>query len=152
MAWSYDANDLDTTTTSGRLNSVRLLIGDTDTNDQQVQDEEVTFALAENANNVYLAASWLCRTISSQYARRVDVQLDGALQAKYSQLSQQYYKLAERLEYQGKKTNATLGVKAGGISISQIESVRENTDRITPSFRGDRFRNPPNYRDEVDYD
>lgn len=152
MAWSYDATDLDTATSSGRLNSVRLLIGDTDTNDQQVQDEEVTFALSENSNNVYLAASWLARTISSQYARKVDVQLDGALSAKYSQLSQQYYKLAERLEYQGKKANATLGVKAGGISIASVESVRQNTDRILPAFRGDRFRNPPNYRDEVDYD
>jgi hypothetical protein len=37
MAWSYDETDLGTTTASGRLNSVRLLLGDTDTNDQQVQ-------------------------------------------------------------------------------------------------------------------
>jgi hypothetical protein len=30
MAWSYDPTDLDTTTASGRLNTVRLLIGDTE--------------------------------------------------------------------------------------------------------------------------
>ena len=30
MAWSYDPTDLDTTTASGRLNTVRLLVGDTD--------------------------------------------------------------------------------------------------------------------------
>ena len=47
MAWSYDATDLGTSTASGRLNSVRLLVGDTDTNDQQVQNEEITFALAQ---------------------------------------------------------------------------------------------------------
>lgn len=152
MAWSYDETNLSTTTTFGRVNSVRLLLGDTDSGDQQVQNEEVEFALAQVSNNIYLAASWLARSISSLYARKVDVQLDGALSAKYSQLSQQYHKLSERLEYQGKKANATLGIKAGGISITNVESIRQNTDRIMPAFRGDRFRNPPNYRDEVDYD
>ena len=49
MAWSYDATDLGTGTVSGRLNSVRLLVGDTDTNDQQVQNEEVIFALAQTS-------------------------------------------------------------------------------------------------------
>lgn len=152
MAWSYDETNLNTTTTFGRINSVRLLLGDTDSGDQQVQNEEVEFALAQVSNNIYLAASWLARSISSLYARKVDVQLDGALSAKYSQLSQQYHKLSERLEHQGKKANATLGIKAGGISITNVESIRQNTDRIMPAFRGDRFRNPPNYRDEVDYD
>ena len=47
MAWSYDPTDLNTTTASGRLNTVRLLVGDTDTTDQQVQNEEVTFSLTE---------------------------------------------------------------------------------------------------------
>jgi hypothetical protein len=47
MAWSYDPTDLDNTTASGRLNIVRLLVGDTDTVDQQVQNEEITFGLSE---------------------------------------------------------------------------------------------------------
>ena len=33
MAWNYDETDLTTDTASGRVNSVRLLVGDTDTND-----------------------------------------------------------------------------------------------------------------------
>ena len=45
MAWSYSVADLNTTTSSGRLNTVRLLVGDTDTSDQLVQNEEITFAL-----------------------------------------------------------------------------------------------------------
>ena len=43
MAWTYDETDLDKTTTSGRLNVVRLLIGDTDTNDQLVKNERDHF-------------------------------------------------------------------------------------------------------------
>ena len=145
MAWSYDPTDLDTGTSSGRLNSVRLLIGDTDVADQQVQNEEITFALTESNNNIYAAASWAARTIASKYSRRVNTQLDGALSADYSDLAQQYYKLAEDLEYRGKTNGATLGVAAGGLTISDIQAVRSNTNRVEGSFRRDRFRNPPGY-------
>jgi hypothetical protein len=145
MAWSYNASDLDTTTASGRLNTVRLLLGDTDTNDQQVQNEEVTFALAQANDNVYFAAAWLARTVAAQYARKVNTSLDGALSADYSDLQKQYLGMAETLEYQGKKSGAVLGVVAGGITKSGITTVRENTNRVEGSFRRDRFRNPPSY-------
>ena len=145
MAWSYDASDLDTTTASGRLNTVRLLLGDTDTLDQQVQNEEITFSLSQTNDNVYFAAAWLARTVASQYARKVNVSLDGSLSADYSDLAKQYTSLAETLEYQGKKTGAIIGVVAGGLTKSDINAVRTNTDRIEGSFRRDRFRNPPNY-------
>ena len=145
MSWSYDPTNLDTTTSAGRLNSVRLLVGDTDTNDQQVQNEEITFSLSETGNNIYSAAAWIARTIASQYSRRVDTQLDGALQANYSDLAEQYYKLAEDLEYRGKTNGAVLGVAAGGLTISDIQAVRANTNRVEGAFRRDRFRNPPGY-------
>ena len=145
MAWSYDPTDLDTSTSSGRLNSVRLLVGDTDTTDQQVQNEEITFALTETGNNIYAAASWVARTIASQYSRRVNTTLDGALSADYTDLAAQYFKLAEDLEYRGKTNGAVLGVAAGGLTISDIQAVRANTNRVEGSFRRDRFRNPPGY-------
>jgi hypothetical protein len=145
MSWSYDPTNLDTTSVAGRLNTVRLLVGDTDTNDQQVQNEEIVFALTESGNNIYSAAGWVARTIASQYSRRVDTQLDGALSANYSDLSEQYFKLAEDLEYRGKTTGAVLGVSAGGITIADINAVRANTNRVEGSFRRDRFRNPPGY-------
>lgn len=145
MSWSYDSADLDTATSSGRLNVVRLLLGDTDTLDQQVQNEEVTFALAQTGDNVYYAAAWLAKTVASQYARKVDVQLDGALSAKYSDLHKHYMALSENLEYQGKKAGVVVGVVAGGLTISDINAVRGNTDRVEGSFRRDRFRNPPSY-------
>mgnify|MGYP005988775759 CR=1 FL=1 len=145
MSWSYDPSNLDTTTASGRLNTVRLLVGDTDTNDQQVQDEEITFALSQNNNGVYSASSWVARTISSQYARRVTTQLDGVLSADYSDLMKHYSTLADNLEYQGKTSGAVVGVLAGGITKSGINAVRQDTNRIEGSFRRDRFKNPPSY-------
>jgi hypothetical protein len=145
MAWTYDETDLGTNTISGRLNSVRLLLGDTDTNDQQVQNEEIIFALGQSNNNIYYAAAWCARTVASQYSRRVNTSLDGALSADYSELSKQYTSLADNLEYQGKKVGATIGILAGGISKVKVDAVRSNTDRIKPSFRRDQFRNPPSY-------
>lgn len=145
MAWSYDSSDLDTGTEAGRINVVRLLVGDTNTLDQQVQNEEIVFALSQNGDNVYYAAGWISRTIASQYARKVDVELDGALSAKYSDLAKQYAALSDRLEYQGKKSSAGLGVLAGGITISGVNAARDDDDRIGGSFRRDRFYNPPGY-------
>jgi len=146
MAWSYDPTDLDTTTASGRLNTVRLLVGDTETLDQQAQNEEILFSLGQNGNNVYYAGAWVARVIASKYSRQVTTQLSGALSADYSDLAKQYMALADNLEYQGKTAGASVGVLAGGITKSTVEAVRRNTNRIEGSFRRDRFKNPPSYQ------
>lgn len=154
MAWTYDASDLSTETAGGRLNATRLLVGDTDTNDQQVQDEEITFALAQTSNNVYNAASWLASVIASKYARRVDTDLDGQLSEKYSQLQDHYARLSVSLSQQGKRfSGASLGSRVGGVSQAAVNAVRGNTDRVSPFARMDRFRiedNPflSDWRDE----
>lgn len=140
--WSYSASNLNTTTASGRLNSVRLLVGDTDSADQLVQDEEVLFALSQANNNVYYAAAWLCRTISAKFGRMVDTQLDGALRANYSTRVKQYQQLATQIESQGKKTSGkSLGVFGGGYSTSGMQVVNEDTDRVKPAFTIDQFDN-----------
>lgn len=145
MAWSYDPSNLSTTTDAGRLNIVRLLIGDTITADQQMQDAEITFSLAQNGDSTYMAASWACRTLASKFARMVTTQLDGALSANYSDLMVHYQQLADTLEYQGKTSGAALGVRAGGITKTSIELARLDTNRIEGSFRRDQFKNPPSY-------
>jgi len=145
LSWSYDPTDLDTATSSGRLNTVRLLVGDTETLDQQVQNEEITFGLSENGDNIYYAGAWIARAIASKYSRKVNTSLDGALKADYSDLAKQYKVLADDLEYQGKTSGAVIGVLAGGITKSSVNAVRANTNRIEGSFRRDRFKNPPSY-------
>lgn len=142
MAWSYSATDLNTTTASGRLNSVRLLVGDTDTSDQLVQNEEITFALGQTGDNIYTAAAWVCRSIAAKFSRMVDTQLDGALQASYSDRAKQYQQLAVQVEAQGKKTSGkSLGVFAGGISNSGVAVANEDPDRVKPAFAINQFDN-----------
>lgn len=151
MTFTYDVDDLGTTTASGRRNAVRFLVGDTDSTDVQVQDDEITFALAQSSDNVYEAGAYCCRAIAAKYSRRVDTELDGALSASYSDLHAHYMALAENLEAESKKQSG-LGVKAGGLSKADISVVRQDTDRVSPSFRRDRFRNPPNYDGSADYE
>lgn len=147
MTWSYDETSLGTSTASERLNSVRFLVGDTDTNDQQVQNEEITFALNQNGDNIYYSASFVARTIASKYARYVDTDLDGQLSESYSDLQEHYKSLANTLDYQGKKAGGGLGMSAGGISEAQRKVVEDLGDRVKPSFRRDQF-----LYDNGDYD
>jgi hypothetical protein len=140
--WSYSASNLNTTTASGRLNSVRLLVGDTDSADQLAQDEEILFAISQANNNIYYAAAWVCRTVAAKFSRMVDTTLDGALSAKYSTRSKQYQQLAAQVEAQGKKTSGkSLGVFGGGYSSSSMQVVNEDLDRVKPAFGIDQFDN-----------
>jgi hypothetical protein len=140
--WSYSASNLNTTTASGRLNSVRLLVGDTDDADQLAQDEEILFALSQANNNIYYAAAWVCRTVAAKFSRMVDTTLDGALSAKYSTRSKQYQQLAAQVEAQGKKTSGkSLGVFGGGYSSSAMQVANEDPDRVKPAFGIDQFDN-----------
>tara|TARA_R100001377_G_scaffold43808_2_gene24871 strand:+ start:13032 stop:13499 length:468 start_codon:yes stop_codon:yes gene_type:complete len=152
MAWTYDPTTLGTSTATERLNSVRLLSGDTDTNDQQLLNEEIVFGLTQTGNNVYYAAAWVARAIGSKYSRLVDTELDGVLSSNYSVLAAQYKDLAGKLEYQGKTAGTVMGVRAGGVKISAIDSVRADTNRPQPSFRRDRFKNPSGYKSPDSYD
>lgn len=143
MAWSYDPTNLNTTTASGRTNTVRLLVGDTDTSDQLVQNEEISFALKQNGDNVYTTAAWVCRVIASKFARLVDTQLDGALEVNYSDRAKQYTALAFQMDSMAKKNSGrALGVFAGGISKVQVEIAETDPDRVKPAFKMGQFSNP----------
>jgi hypothetical protein len=150
--WTYDSSDLGVSTSTGRLNSVRLLVGDTDTTDQQVQNEEVTFSLSQASDNIYNAASWICRVVAAKYSRLVTTQIDGALKAEYSGLAGQYALLASQIEVLGKKTSGkALGVFAGGISSTQAYVVEQDADRVKPAFVLGQFDNPNYTTDGICY-
>lgn len=153
MAWSYDISDINDNTASGRLNSVRLLVGDTNTNSQKLQDEEINFFISQGLNDVYLAASIAARAISTQFAGIGKVDFDGISTDK-SKVYEYYNQLARRLEKQSKQIGSTgLGVPiAGGISISDMTSVEEDPDRLGSAFKTGQFRNPPTYDSDDEWD
>lgn len=152
MSWSYNPSDLVTTTPSGRLNSVRLLIGDTDTTDQIMQDEEVVFALAQTNNNIYYAGSWACHMIASKYSRLVDTRLEGAGETKYSDMAAKYITMSDHLNDLGKRTNGkSLGISAGGIKVADMLVAEQDTTRVQPRVTIKQFDNPRALNDIPDY-
>ena len=142
MAWSYDPTDLDSSTASGRLNIVRFLVGDTDTTNQLVSDEEINFALLTEGDDVYSAGSLVAKSLSAKYASYVDIELDGQLREDYSQLTTQYANLSSMLSGEGDTKKAKLGVFAGGISKTEMDRVENLPDRVAPYFRRDSYKWP----------
>lgn len=145
MAWTYTNNPANVP-----RDAVRLLVGDTDTTDQKATDEAIAFFLSQAANDTYLAAALSARSIAATYATYVDTKFE-SVSSDYSQLRDNYYALASRLEAQAKKYGSTgLGVPAaGGLTYTDLEAADEDTDRVKPKFRQDQFAWPP--RDPDDY-
>lgn len=127
MSWTYDASQL----AGSAMMQVRFLVGDTMAADQQVQDEEVQFALSERPN-IYGAAAIVCRSLASKLSRQADV-VDKDLRTALSARAKAYS--ARALEYDTKaKIRATGLPYAGGISVSDKIRNELNIDRVQPQF------------------
>lgn len=139
MSWTYSARP-GTTTASSRLDAVRHLVGDVDSSDQQIQNEEILFALSQAGDDVYGAAALTARAIAARYGRLVDTSVDQTgISANYSQRQKHYHELSTELEKQSKKYGSTgLGMPdAGGLSLSEVHSVEEDPDRVPSMFTVD---------------
>lgn len=110
---------------------VRLLIGDRDTLNAQLSDEEITWFLSDEPNPLNAAIN-ACDAIASSYGRQSDLTV-GAVKMSNSQLQKSYEAIADRLRA---KINA-LGIPpfVGGQSRSEKWSRRENADLVQPVFR-----------------
>lgn len=147
MSFTYDPTDLNTSTSSGKLNSVRLLIGDTDSSDPLLQDEEILFSLAQKST-VYGAAALSCKFIVANFSRLVDTQLDGALQENYSDLVKNYSSISSKMaDLDDSESGTKLGISAGGISLTGMTLVQALPDRPRSEFWVGQFDNP-----EASYD
>ncbi len=124
MSWSYDP------TIPTDKDAVRLNIGDTDINDQLLQDEEIEHYLDEAAS--VLGASILCaEAIAGKFARGFNQRV-GDLSADLSKRADAYWKLAEKYRKQLAIVSGAPLVPA--LSKSQKQSYREDTDRVQPNF------------------
>lgn len=132
MTWTYGGDP-----ENSDRDAVRLLIGDTDTNDQQLTDAEVDYFLSKSSS-VYRAAISAVRALIAKYARKVTKAV-GDLRLSLSDRLGAYEALLEQL--QADRGAAALP-HAGGISVDRKDDVEEDTDRVTPSFERDQFSYP----------
>lgn len=124
MTATYDPTDL--TEETGKINIVRLMLGDTNVSNAELQDEEIQFYTDRSPENLYLAASFGSSAIASKYAGYVTTELDGALSADYSDLYDRYQNLSTQLRTDGQKYSGTaLGLYLGGTSTDPNEKSYE---------------------------
>jgi len=123
---------------------VRFLIGDTDVSNAELQDEEIAAILTETSDEVYTAAAICARALAAKFAKLVDTKFED-VSSDYSNLRDNYYALAQKLEVQAKKYGSKgFGAPiAGGLTYSDIRSNEQNDDRVQPKFKQDQFSNPP---------
>ncbi len=125
MSWTYNPAALEIP-----LNMVRMLLGDTNMADPQLQDEEIQ-AFVDATDSTTGAAALGARALAGKYARSVDKWV-GDLKILASQRHRHYLLLQEKLERQSFGHGVP---SAGGIRISQKEAVEANSDLVPPFFK-----------------
>ena len=130
--WHYSGNPGDS-----NIDEIRFFSQLTDTNDQRLSDEELTFLRTKEDTNVGAAAR-ACETLAAKYASEVDVKVGsaGEFSIKSSQLSAQFSGIAATLRKEASKHASPW---SAGISVSEKEAQEERTDRVEPAFTRDQF-------------
>lgn len=126
-----------TTTLNTDLGKIRLIIGDTNSNDQILQDEEINYA-STSTYSLREAAAVAAEFAAAKYARGADKTV-GPLSISLSQKAEQMRALAATIRISSAAETLPF---AGGISISRMDTVQEDTDRVETSFNVGMMDNP----------
>ena len=143
MAWTYSANP----SAGNDLETVRFLSGDTESADQQMQDAEVNYLISlAGSGNVVQASIFCCQALASKYTRQANKTV-GDLKIDMATIAKSYRDQAKSLEELLTSGLGTPVPYAGGISISDAQSVEDDTDRTPNVFSvglNDNYRNTNN--------
>lgn len=122
MAWTYSGDPQ----TSDK-DMVRFEIGDTDSTDQLVSDEEITYALSVEPS-ILAAAARCCESLARKFARQIDYRL-GPQYVYASQRAKAFAELAAEL-----RARASLG---SGMYVGGIDRQEHLKDRglRQPAFK-----------------
>lgn len=124
MTFTYASTDLSTD-----LAKIRRALGDVDSSEALLSDEEINSASSQTGS-IQDAAALSAEWIAATFARKADKSV-GPLSISLSQKYDHYMDLAARLR--ATSSMSTLPF-AGGISISRKDAVDSDTDRVKPSF------------------
>ena len=101
MSWTYSGDP----STSSR-DEIRFLVGDTDSTDQLIENEEIDYVLVVHADpgasqNNYTAASVVAGAIAAKYAKKMNKSV-GGLSLPWQQRFESYQRLAQELSAMAK--------------------------------------------------
>ena len=145
MTWTYSGDPA----TNAR-DSIRFLVGDTDTNDQLVSDEEIAWTNNQvtgsdtATTDLYTVAYRVMLAIASKFSRLAN-QAIGDMRVDLSQKADNARTQAEQLRVLAGRENLVPVPYAGGISVSDKQIDRDNSDRVDPFFTSGQFANTSDY-------
>jgi hypothetical protein len=127
MTWTYDPTQLETS----QMMQVRLRIGDTISSTPLLQDEEINLTLSQR-NSIPGAAAMSAHIVAARFSRLADT-TTGSVKISHAQKADAYRKLAADLEAQDDQFGGATPF-AGGISISDMNTVNSDADRVPNNF------------------
>jgi len=139
MTWTYSGDPA----TNAR-DAIRFLSGDTDTNDQLINDEEIAWINNQLTGSdtattaLYNAAYRVCITIASKFSRLAD-QAVGDMRVDMSQKAKAYRDQADWLLQLAGRERSVPTPYAGGITLTDKEIDWDNTNLVRPGFYKGQF-------------
>ncbi len=119
----------------GSTDEVRLLIGDTDTDNEQLSDAELQYFITTRGPGLP-AAIMACVSLMAKYARKTDVTV-GDVSAAAGALADHYAALAAKLE------SKIFGLPSmGGVDAAAVQAAKEDDSQVQPAFTRSEFDNP----------
>lgn len=134
MTWTYSGDPAST-----NRDAVRFKIGDTDTNNQQLSDEEIAYAISNNGQ-LDLAAADCCEAIAAKVAAKVPVKTVQGVSRALTDRMNYYLKLAKQLRTAGAYN---CKIKVGGIDTSLYDDLDNDTTVRQPNFAIGQDEIPP---------
>ena len=141
MTWTYSGDPA-----SNARDAIRFLTGDTDTNDQLINDEEIAWTNnqvtgSDTATTALYEASYrVMIAIASKFSRLAD-QAVGDLKVDMFQKATNAREQAALLKQQALREGNTPTPYAGGISVSDKEIDEDNSDIVQPFFSRGQWTN-----------
>lgn len=124
--WSYSGDP-----NKSAKDQCRFLLGDTDSQDQLLSDQEINWALGVYGNTPINACIRLAEGIIAKFSRLANEQV-GQVRIDFKQKAEGYRALLRDLRSRLTMENAT--PYAGGISVADKQTVAMNSDRVRPDF------------------
>jgi len=125
MSWSYTGDP-----SARDLDMVRFLIGDTDQNDIQLEDETINGLLAVSSGTAF-AAFRCANALAAKYARLVNKSI-GDLSISYGQRADAYRKLAKQLQVEA---SASLDAYSSALYIADKQANEADPSIVQPPIR-----------------
>lgn len=141
MTWTYGGDP-----SASALAAIRFLTGDTDTNDQLINDEEIAWTNNQVTGSdtatpaLYEVSYRVMVAIASKFSRLAD-QSVGDLKVDMFQKATNAREQAALLKQQALREGNTPTPYAGGISVSDKEIDEENSDIVQPYFSRGQWTN-----------